>query len=267
MTKPHTLAFSLVELSIVLVILGLLVGGVLSGQSLIRASELRAVSTEYELFHTATQSFRDKYSALPGDMPNATDFWGSAGGTGADAVCAVVVSTTAATCNGNGDGMVITNAATVHETQRFWQHLANAGLIEGRYTGYDAAGGAAVPQTNIPGSKMPSGGWVTNHNGVLTGDPAWFDADYGQSLSFYNRSSPTRYGILLPAEAWNIDTKMDDGKPYSGKLSATWSAADSQTATACTNAASSADFTATYNLSGTNKDCGLQFRLFGTQSD
>lgn len=59
-------AFSLVELSIVLVILGLLTGGILAGQSLIRAAELRAVSTEYSRYITATQSFRDKYFAVPG---------------------------------------------------------------------------------------------------------------------------------------------------------------------------------------------------------
>ncbi|MFM9890490.1 MAG: type II secretion system protein, partial [Rickettsiales bacterium] len=69
--------FSLVELSIVLVILGLLTGGILSGQSLIRAAELRSVSTEYNRYVTAVQTFRDKYFALPGDMTNAQSFWGS----------------------------------------------------------------------------------------------------------------------------------------------------------------------------------------------
>ena len=64
--------FTLVELSIVLVILGLLVGGVLSGQSLIRAAELRAVSTEHSKFVTAMNSFRDKYFAAPGDMKPPT---------------------------------------------------------------------------------------------------------------------------------------------------------------------------------------------------
>ena len=68
--------FSLVELSIVLVILGLLTGGILAGQSLIRASELRAVSTEFQRYVAAVNTFRDKYFMLPGDMSNATAFWG-----------------------------------------------------------------------------------------------------------------------------------------------------------------------------------------------
>ena len=83
MNQRH--AFSLVELSIVLVILGLLVGGVLSGQSLIRAAQLRSVTTQFANYRAAVFTFRDKYFALPGDMANASAFWGSAGGTGADA--------------------------------------------------------------------------------------------------------------------------------------------------------------------------------------
>jgi len=58
-------AFSLVELAIVLVILGLLVGGVLSGSSLIRASELRSISTQYTNYYTAVRSFRDKFLPCP----------------------------------------------------------------------------------------------------------------------------------------------------------------------------------------------------------
>lgn len=66
-----TRGFSLVELSIVLVILGLLTGGILAGQSLIRAAELRSVTTEYGRWVTAMHSFRDKYMAIPGDMRDA----------------------------------------------------------------------------------------------------------------------------------------------------------------------------------------------------
>lgn len=73
--------FSLVELSIVLVILGLLTGGILSGQSLIRAAELRSVVTDIQQIQTSIYSFRDRYMALPGDMKDATDFWGIAGGS------------------------------------------------------------------------------------------------------------------------------------------------------------------------------------------
>lgn len=96
--------FSLVELSIVLVILGLLTGGILAGQSLIRAAELRSVASEHQRYVTATKSFQDKYFSVPGDMKNATSFWGAAdGGDGLGTDCFNVKSTTATTCNGNGD--------------------------------------------------------------------------------------------------------------------------------------------------------------------
>lgn len=96
-------AFSLVELSIVLVILGLLTGGILAGQSLIRASELRAVVTEYERYIAASHTFRDKYMAIPGDMANATRFWGDDAALCADAG---ITNGTPGTCNGNANGSI-----------------------------------------------------------------------------------------------------------------------------------------------------------------
>lgn len=127
--------FSLVELSIVLVILGLLTGGILAGQSLIRASELRAVSTQLQKFAAAHYSFQDKYFAIPGDMRNAVTFWGAAdGSTGETVACLTVDSLTLSdpkqTCNGDGNGRIETTG-TSDEIRRYWQHLANAGLIEG----------------------------------------------------------------------------------------------------------------------------------------
>jgi len=129
--------FSLVELSIVLVILGLLVGGVLAGRDLIRAAELRGATTEYARFMAANHAFRDKYMAWPGDITNATAFWGKDatncnGHTGTAA--------TPGTCNGNGDGQITVGSGL--ELTRYWQHLALTGLIEGTYAGVAAAGGA-----------------------------------------------------------------------------------------------------------------------------
>jgi prepilin-type N-terminal cleavage/methylation domain-containing protein len=141
-------AFSLVELSIVLVILGLLTGGVLAGQSLIRAAELRSVNNEATKYISAVHTFRDKYFALPGDMANATRFWGAAHAT--PATCRNTVSTSAATCDGNGDGRVL-QTGTSMEQMRFWQHLANAGLLEGSYDGV----------SNFPVSRFPDSYWGT----------------------------------------------------------------------------------------------------------
>lgn len=96
--------FSLVELSIVLVILGLLVGGVLGGQALIRASELRSVMAGRDTLVSAITIFKNKYNSFPGDLTNATAIWGAAHAT--PATCITTVGSGTQTCNGNGDGKI-----------------------------------------------------------------------------------------------------------------------------------------------------------------
>lgn len=121
--------FSLVELSVVLVILGLLVGGILAGQSLIHAAELRSINANAQKFITATHAFRDKYMALPGDMPNATAFWGAINAT--PATCAATnLYTGNATCDGDGNGLI----ENFEASKFFWSQLTLAGLLEGKYT-------------------------------------------------------------------------------------------------------------------------------------
>jgi prepilin-type N-terminal cleavage/methylation domain-containing protein len=213
-------AFSLVELSIVLVILGLLIGGILSGQSLIRAAELRAVSTEYARYFTSAQTFRDKYFALPGDMNNATAFWNTAAscpGTN------TTPSSSALTCNGDGNG-IIDISATSQEHFRFWQHLANAGLIEGSYTGVTDSASSPLFATlnkNVPGSKLSRAGWYALHGWgeVPAADTNLFEGSYGAIYLFGAPGGNYTEGPVLKAEeAWNIDTKSDDGKPGLGKI-------------------------------------------------
>lgn len=153
-----TSGFSLVELSIVLVILGLLVGGVLSGRALIRAAELRNITTEFSEWQTALNTFKTRYNALPGDMPNATSFWGNAATGASSGQCAAPLTdagTGKQTCNGDGNmkiqytwkGALRTD---LHEAFRFWQHLQNAGLIAGGYTGTAPAGTATYTGSNSP---------------------------------------------------------------------------------------------------------------------
>src|ERR1019366_6843373 len=69
-----TAGFTLIEMSIVLVIIGLIVGSVLVGRDLIRAAELRSVISEVEKYKTAVMTFKGKYDCLPGDCANATTF-------------------------------------------------------------------------------------------------------------------------------------------------------------------------------------------------
>lgn len=216
-------AFSLVELSIVLVILGLLTGGILAGQSLVRAAELRSVTTEYDRYRAAVGSFRDKYFALPGDMPNATKFWGVI--SLVDNSCRNGSPTTTETCDGNGDGLIAEIGRSA-EFYRFWQHLANAGLINGNYTGASNGLGSNEADSigigqNTPVSRMANGTWFVNT------EYGWTSAWWGSAVSSGNYFifGGNEYGgpymdtpMLKPAEAWNIDVKIDDGKPGSGNV-------------------------------------------------
>ena len=236
--------FSLVELSIVLVILGLLIGGVLTGQNLIKAAELRAISEEYKNYQTAVNIFKDKYFGLPGDITNATLFWGKD-----NANCAAHTGTASVpgTCNGNADGLL-------GEHFRFWQQLAMAGLIEGNYSGTGNAGVDHVLGTNCPRSKMSNAGWGAIHRTFSAG---LFTYPAVNTLQFGGQTvTGTNYGtVLRPEEAWNIDTKMDDGIAGSGKLISLYSSG-----TSCTTASGDTDYAAAYLLTTKTVTCALVFR-------
>ncbi len=233
-------AFSLVELSIVLVILGLLTGGILTAQNLIRAAELKSVITEKEKFQTAAMTFRDRYFYLPGDMPNATLFWGQATNCTGSATALA-----AGTCNAyeaNGYiGRPPNDTNWQHDREFFyaWHHLSLAGLIEGDYWGLSNFPGSsmgAVSGKNVPVSKLGNAHWCfTSRSGPRWGHPD----DYSNSLTLashpgnlandrncncHNGSVPAHLPDwlqpLTPTEAWGIDKKIDDGMPNQGSVRA-----------------------------------------------
>ena len=263
--------FSLVELSIVLVILGLLVGGVLSGQSLIHAAELRSVIRDDQKYMAATQSFREKYNALPGDMANATSYWGAA------AACPGV-STTAAggTCNGDGNNM-ITQAATTanpgNETLRYWQQLGLAGMIEGSFTGTVNSTSATTYTVgagiNSPAGRIAKTNWQMVWLGAFDVNSTYYYAgNYGNAL-FITKTTivpgptappgfPATVACTFKAEdAWNLDKKVDDGKPATGTLVTT---VNSSNNTICGGTCDDTTANPAYILSNSNLACDLIFK-------
>lgn len=247
--------FSLVELSIVLVILGLLTGGILGGQELIKAAELRAVGTEYNQWQTAVYTFRSKYFGLPGDLRNAEQFWGTA------STCPPAAGTVVddGTCNGNGNGIIgdHNTSTEIFEQFTFWQQLQLSGLISGQYTGSVGSGGVyhADVGVNVPKSKFGNAGWTSRHrDNINFSDPAWFRGDYGNAYVFGNETTTITHGkALTPAQAWNIDTKSDDGKPGRGKIVVRhWDT--------CTDAANNADLDSDYLLQEEAIECALNFK-------
>ncbi|MFZ4540579.1 MAG: type II secretion system protein [Rickettsiales bacterium] len=253
-------AFSLVELSIVLVILGLLVGGILSGQALIRASELRSVATQQQKFVAAIYTFRDKYFAIPGDMNNAQSIWGIAHAT--PATCITTAGTGTQTCNGDGDGNINLSVGS-NESFRIWQHLANAGLIEGQFDGIaHGATSYSVTGANSPVGRLSNSIWWATWWGQLTGQTWIFDGDYSKSFEFggIEVNDDPAVPIFRPEELWNIDTKIDDGKPGLGKLAVVAAGAGTLSSCTTTVANNPATLTADYLLSASSPTCAAIFR-------
>ena len=216
--------FNLVELSIVLVILGLLIGGIFAGQSLIQASKLRSVMTDANTYLSAVNQFRQQYNALPGDLINATSYW--AGATA-----------------GNGDGIVDNGS----EEYVAWAHMNLAGFVEKSFTG--TAGGGPTPGTNIPEARIPSGGFRFYYNNAA-GDATTYTINMGNMLAFGTNGSAA---ILRPSDAYTIDTKMDDGLPGTGK----WIAATYPT---CTAATSQTDYAAAYSTASAGASCAFMIQ-------
>jgi prepilin-type N-terminal cleavage/methylation domain-containing protein len=253
--------FTLVELAIVLAILALLAGGVLLGQSLIRSAQMRSLVTEYGRFSTALKMFKEQYSAIPGDMKNATAYWGANdGSTGLTAGCFTTPSTTQTTCNGNGDGLIGYYGVTTGANELFsaWKHLANAELIAGSYTGVqDGADNWSLSLKNAPPSKVHGALWfIANWNDNFSNATDNFDGEYRDNIMQLINYDTVGYAyrdILSPAELWSIDKKIDDGKPAYGVVQARqWNT--------CTNAANSADLASDYLFTSKELKCSVLFR-------
>ena len=248
--------FTLIELSIVLVIIGLVIGGILAGQDLIHAAHLRAVVNQERQFVVAVNTFQTKYNCLPGDCINATDFFGTLSS------CYNERNTygTTQTCNGNGNGFVENNQATTQqyfEQWRFWQHLGNAGLIPGSYKGGTATSNAPVTTTanEIPTSVMNSNyGWQVGNLNDYCG--TYVPANIGNTLYLQQSGGQVFFAGsgMLPKDMYNIDLKIDDGLPATGKVVtnnyALWYSPKCFTGTAPNTI---------YNLSSTDTTCDFIF--------
>jgi prepilin-type N-terminal cleavage/methylation domain-containing protein len=203
----HHTGFTLVELSIVLVIIGLIVGGVLVGQDMIKAAELRATVAQIEKYNAAVNTFRDKYNGFPGDLLYANTNFGLTTRTGANG-------------HGDGDGLYegCSSAATALgcETGLFWVDLSGTNLIDGAFTTatdalVDGTAGAFNIDNYEPLAKVGRG----NHIGVYTLNGLNYYFLSGIS-SVSNMGVVTTSSALTPQQAFNIDLKMDDGKPGTG---------------------------------------------------
>jgi prepilin-type N-terminal cleavage/methylation domain-containing protein len=219
-------AFSLIELSIVLVILGLLTGGILAGKSLIEAAQTKKIAGDVQKYATAVYAFRERYFQYPGDMNNATQFWGASDPV--FATCRLTPSTGISTCDGNGDGFVggtMGNTLTTYQPEALfvWKHLANAGLVAGSFTGVPET--SSYPMEHISGVNCPPGPIDKTCFGLVSqakpppGHAYLWPGEYGVTLRFGKAYKYDPLLATLSAErTWNIDTKIDDGMPGIGRM-------------------------------------------------
>jgi prepilin-type N-terminal cleavage/methylation domain-containing protein len=185
--------FTLVEIAIVLVIIGLLLGGVLKGQEMITQAKIKNIINDFNGVTVAVTSYQDRYRALPGDDQNATTRW-----------------TTQAPASGNGNGIIVGayNAndtsgtggapAAAAESNLFWQHLRIAGFVPGLTTGT----GSGTPPPNA------AGGLIGVESGVVGTSGLGFS------------STIVCFSNLPEKVASAVDGQMDDSKPASGQVRA-----------------------------------------------
>lgn len=176
--------FTLIEIAIVLVIIGLLLGGVLQGQQLIENSRVRAAANDISGIRTAVVSYQDRYNRLPGDDgPVATLRLRGAAWT---------PITVGGDSNGTLTGTYAQAFVPAVEALGFWQHLRAAGFI----TGDPATIGAPAAPTN------PFGG-VAGVNAL-----AAFGIPAGPIKVCMNNVNGTA--------ARALDVRLDDGNPATG---------------------------------------------------
>jgi prepilin-type N-terminal cleavage/methylation domain-containing protein len=296
MGEKSTEGFTLIELAIVLVIIGLIVGGVLVGRDLIRAAEVRATISQLEKYQTAVNTFRGKYNAIPGDMePTTAAKFGFqlAGTNGSNDVRGSFPGT------GDGNGMIegfgwaghVSNCGQcigAGEPVLFWDDLTyangmNIGLVEGSFPptfGYlEGNAQRDVTGTGIalfyPAAKIGGGNYIYAYS-----DNA---VNYFGISVVYSIVDPTGYSTpgLSVAQAYNVDKKMDDGMPQSGNVIAqyvnnnyTWSGPDNgptdtttatpPSATSCYDDGGNIGTKRQYSLSqnnGAGANCALSFKF------
>jgi len=182
--KQH--GFTLVEIAIVLVIIGLLLGGILKGQEMITQAKIKNAIADFSGISAAYYGYQDRYRAIPGDDVNAATRW---------------TTPTAATA-GNGNGIVAgtyNNAGAVCtaavEACSWWDHLRRAGFV---------AGSGVTQPTNAFAGQI----------GVQTGDAAGATVLGGFSgLVICSANIPDKVAIAM-------DTQMDDGLIGTGTVRA-----------------------------------------------
>ncbi|PIR38086.1 MAG: hypothetical protein COV35_07550 [Alphaproteobacteria bacterium CG11_big_fil_rev_8_21_14_0_20_39_49] len=200
--------FTLIELSIVIVIIGLIVAGIVGGQALVEQAKIRSQILEFQKYKVAYNAFKLEYNAIPGDFNMASQYWpGALDGDGSGRL------------NVHNDWATIPNNVNGRESLLFFYHLSLAGIIPDSYNNTSTLG-VGYPELIISKGK-----------GMTAGNVRWGGANFQTSASvdfkaglylqvgrpeLISGSMNDQIGTSDPRTYSNIDTKIDDGNPVEG---------------------------------------------------
>ncbi len=187
--KRNQSGFTLIEIAIVLVIIGLLLGGVLKGTEMINQAKIKNAISDFNGVQAAYYGYQDRFKVLPGDDPGAAARW--PGGV----------------ANGDGNGVLSQTynqpppnpPATANENNLFWQHLRAAGFIPGPTTGIESGRQPTNALSGMLGVETAPGGAAPASGLALSG------------LIICSANLPAKIAIA-------VDTQLDDGNSLTGQV-------------------------------------------------
>ena len=238
-------AFTLLELSIVLVVIGLIVAAVISGTEIVKAGKVRAQISQFKKYELAFNAFRSQYDAIPGDFPDAANYWSAAFAGNGD----LRIDHTGDTCGGSCGG------GATQEKVAFFSHLSYAGLIPEQLV-YAAL---FTVDVTVPRISFDNSG-----NYFFTAASRYYHStSFGMDVA---NPKATTEGVFIFARSGNgtspfnppdlqkIDAKMDDGFPSSGLLWGTWN-------NSCSTGTTPVVYRTDYTKGPANYGCGAQYVL------
>lgn len=220
-TTANQRGFTLIEMSIVLVIIGLIVGGILKGQELIESARQKNAINQIDQIKSGVTTFIDRFKGYPGDYSRAS----------------VAISTLLADGNDNGQVgtaranraalVTLANATGNGETVQFWNHLLAANAI---------GGGSVIPSGTNPGSfsglgsapsPLPAAAFPQSGLSVTYGTDEGSSSTSGTSKEGHwlilhrwiaNGNLASGNSAISPVRTFQLDNKYDDGLPNSGNI-------------------------------------------------